>query len=162
MTTSSIIAAVAGLLAVGALAWCVLLDRRLKRALTRASELERLAAAGDVVGLAEATARRLDSLEKADEQRRADDAALADRLTRAVRNVGLVRYDAFPNAAGAQSFSVALLDDHGDGLVMTSIYGRGEYRMYAKPVTDRASAYSLTGEETTAIGEAMSETGGGR
>ena len=160
MTTGSFIAIAAALLAVAALGWVYTLDRRLKVALAHSSELERLAEQGDLTGLAQATERRLSSLEAADEQRRADDAALADRLTKAVRHVGLVRFDAFPNAAGEQSFSMALLDDTGDGLHMTSIYGRGEYRVYAKPIADRNSAYSLTEEESRAIETAYAGRGG--
>ncbi len=159
MPVSNIIALGAGLVAAGALVWCWILDRRLKAAMARDPGLERLAEAGDVVGLAKAVEGRLTSLEEADGQRRADDAALAERLSRAVRHVGLVRYDAFSNTAGAQSFSLAMLDDEGDGFVMTSIYGRGEYRMYAKPIVGRASTYSLTAEETGAISDAYA--GGG-
>jgi hypothetical protein len=127
----------------------------MKAAESRAPELTRLAAEGDIQGLAERVESRLAALEEADECRRADDAALAQRLERAVRHVGLVRFDAFDNTAGAQSFSLALLDDSGDGIVMTSIYGRGEYRVYAKPVADRIAG-RLTEEEREAIDSAFS------
>ena len=157
MSVSTVIAVVSALAAFAALAWCFALHRRLTAALSREEELAALADKGDVVGLAQAAERRLATLEDADVQRREDDAALADRLSRAVRHVGLVRYDAFPNAAGEQSFSLAMLDDGGDGFVMTSIYGRGEYRMYSKPVRERGSAYSLTEEESRAITTAFSE-----
>ena len=164
MSVTVTISLVAVLVAAGALVWCWMLDRRLKAAFARASEIERLAEEGDVVGLAKVVEGRLASLEEADGQRMADDAALAERLGRAMRHVGLVRYDAFPNSAGAQSFSLAMLDDAGDGVVMTSIYGREEYRLYAKPITGRVSAYSLTTEETSAIEDAYAGHGleGGR
>ena len=49
--------------------------------------------------------------------------------------MAVVRYDAFGDLAGALSFSAALLDDAGNGLVLSSINGRSETRTYAKGVT---------------------------
>ena len=53
-----------------------------------------------------------------------------------VRHVALLRYDAFEDVGGRLSFSCAMLDDHGTGVVITSINGRQETRVYAKPITD--------------------------
>ena len=114
MSVSTIIAIVAGVVALAALAGSWMLSRRIKAAESRATELARLASAGDIQGIARQVDARLSALEEANECRKADDAALADRLGRAVRHVGLVRFDAFDNTAGAQSFSLALLDDAGD------------------------------------------------
>jgi hypothetical protein len=72
----------------------------------------------------------------------------------AVRNVGLVRYDAFEDVGGRLSFSCALLDDRGTGVVMTSINGRHDTRVYAKPVSEGHSPYSLSIEEEEAIRQA--------
>ena len=55
-------------------------------------------------------------------------------LADAIRHVAVVRYDAFGDMGGRLSFSVAMLDDSGDGLVLTSINGRTETRTYAKGV----------------------------
>ena len=73
----------------------------------------------------------------------------------AVRNVGLVRYDAFEDVGGRLSFSCALLDDRGTGVVMTSINGRHDTRVYAKPVSQGHSPYSLSIEEEEAIRQAL-------
>ena len=72
-----------------------------------------------------------------------------------VRNVGLVRYDAFEDVGGRLSFSCALLDDNGTGVVMTSINGRHDTRVYAKPVSEGHSPYSLSIEEEEAIRQAL-------
>jgi Protein of unknown function (DUF4446) len=72
-----------------------------------------------------------------------------------VRHVGLLRYDAFEDVGGRLSFSCALLDDHGDGVVLTSINGRQETRVYAKPVTQGVSSYNLSSEEQEAIRQAL-------
>jgi hypothetical protein len=72
----------------------------------------------------------------------------------ALQRFGMVRYDAFEDMGGALSFSAAILDDHGDGLVMTSINGRTETRTYAKPVKRLSSEHNLSGEERAAIDQA--------
>ena len=77
-------------------------------------------------------------------------AARAD-LADALRHVAVVRYDAFGDMGGRLSFSAALLDDAGDGLVLTSINGRSETRTYAKGVKGGASDHSLSPEELQAI-----------
>jgi hypothetical protein len=77
-------------------------------------------------------------------------AARAD-LSDALRHVAVVRYDAFGDMGGRMSFSAALLDDAGDGLVLTSINGRSETRTYAKGVKAGSSDHSLSPEEEQAI-----------
>ncbi|HSL11244.1 MAG TPA: DUF4446 family protein [Actinomycetota bacterium] len=74
-----------------------------------------------------------------------------------VRRVALLRYDAFEDVGGRLSFSCALLDDHGTGVVLTSINGRQDTRVYAKPVRERTSTYNLSIEEEEAIRQAMAD-----
>lgn len=69
--------------------------------------------------------------------------------------VGVVRYDAFPDMGGAMSFSAALLDEHGDGLVISAINGRSETRCYAKRVAGGTSEHNLSDEEVEAIRDAV-------
>lgn len=76
-------------------------------------------------------------------------------LADAIRHVAVVRYDAFGDMGGRLSFSVALLDDAGDGLVLSSINGRTETRSYAKGVKASRSEQSLSPEEEQAISFAM-------
>jgi hypothetical protein len=76
-------------------------------------------------------------------------------LADALRHVSVVRYDAFGDMGGRMSFTVALLDDSGDGLVITSINGRTESRAYAKGVKQGNSDQTLSPEETEAIALAL-------
>lgn len=69
----------------------------------------------------------------------------------ALRHVAVVRYDAFRDMGGRMSFSAALLDDAGDGLVLTAIHGRTETRSYAKGVKGGDSDQQLSPEERQAI-----------
>jgi hypothetical protein len=77
----------------------------------------------------------------------------------AIQRFSLVRYDAFEDMGGRLSFSAALLDDHGDGIVITSINGRTETRTYAKPVSNLSSEHNLSDEERHAIAEAAAGAG---
>lgn len=80
-------------------------------------------------------------------------AARADRLG-VLRRLAVVRYDAFGDLGGALSFSVALLDDAGDGLVLTCINGRSETRTYAKGIVGGRSEAALSPEEVEAVEQA--------
>ena len=77
-------------------------------------------------------------------------------LASSVRNIAVVRYDAFEDMGGRLSFSAALMDDHGSGLVLSAISGRLEARAYAKIIEDGESEMGLSPEERKAIDEAMS------
>ena len=89
-------------------------------------------------------------------QRLRDELSLARRdVSGALTRVAVVRYDAFGDLAGALSFSAALLDDAGNGLVLSAINGRSETRSYAKGVTAGTSEAPLSPEEQEAIAEAL-------
>lgn len=73
---------------------------------------------------------------------------------RAVRDMAIIRYDALEEMSGQLSFSVALLNALGDGVVMTSINGRSETRTYAKVIVAGHGAQPLSPEEEQAVREA--------
>jgi hypothetical protein len=85
-------------------------------------------------------------------------AALRAEAAGAIRHLGIVRYDAFagngPSVGGRLSWSVALLDDQGDGVVLTAIHGRSEARSYAKSVTGWRSEQPMSPEEEEAVSSA--------
>jgi len=76
------------------------------------------------------------------------------RLERSIQRVGVVRFNAFPDVGGDQSFAIALLDNHGDGVVISSLQGRTENRVYAKPLKGWDSTYALSDEEKQASAKA--------
>jgi hypothetical protein len=65
--------------------------------------------------------------------------------------MGFVRYAAFQNEGSDLSFSLALVDESNSGVVLTSIYGRDESRMYAKPIDHGVSMYQMSEEERQAL-----------
>ena len=73
---------------------------------------------------------------------------------RALRHLAVVRYDAFGDMGGHLSWSLALLDDGGHGVVLTSIHGRSEARTYAKSIAAWSCEQQLSPEEEEAIGSA--------
>jgi Protein of unknown function (DUF4446) len=89
---------------------------------------------------------------------RAEVEALRQENSEALRHLSVVRYDAFGDMGGHLSWSAALLDDGGNGIVLTSIHGRSESRTYAKNVTGWSSDQTLSPEEDEAINGARAES----
>jgi hypothetical protein len=77
--------------------------------------------------------------------------ALRVEAADALRHLAVVRYDAFGDMGGHLSWSLALLDDGGNGVVLTSIHGRSEARSYAKNVASWSCDQALSPEEEEAI-----------
>ena len=75
-----------------------------------------------------------------------------------LRHLAVVRYDAFGDMGGHLSWSLALLDDGGNGVVLTSIHGRSEARTYAKNVSGWSCDAQLSPEEAEAIGYARANS----
>jgi hypothetical protein len=69
------------------------------------------------------------------------------QLQRALQGVGFLKYDAFEDIRGQQSYSLCLLDAHQDGVIITSIAGRNDYRGYAKPVKHGHCDLAMSDEE---------------
>lgn len=78
---------------------------------------------------------------------------------RALRDLAIVRYDALNEMSGQLSFSVALLNSAGDGVVLSSINGRAETRTYAKPVVAGQGTEELSPEEAKAVRSARIGSG---
>lgn len=80
--------------------------------------------------------------------------ALDERMTRCVQKVGFLRFDAFEDVGGQLSFALALLDGADNGFVLSSLHGRQETRIYAKPMQAGSSPYLLSTEEIEALHQA--------
>ncbi len=81
--------------------------------------------------------------------------ALQAASARKAGRIGVVRFNPFHETGGDQSFSVALLDDEGNGVVITSLFSRDGTRIYAKPVENGQSPYPLADEEVEALRRAQ-------
>ena len=79
------------------------------------------------------------------------------RLLHAIRGVSTIRFDPFQNAGGQQSFATALLNESGDGVVISGIHARDGVRVYAKEIHAFVSERELSESETEAIAAARSK-----
>lgn len=76
-------------------------------------------------------------------------------LKKCIRKIGIVRYNAFKDVGSDLSFTLALLDENDDGVVLNGIYSREMSNIYAKPVEKGKSSYTLSEEEQEAIKKAV-------
>lgn len=82
-------------------------------------------------------------------------------LSQSLRHIAVVRFDAVDDVSRGESWSLALLDDAGDGVVLTSLLGRGDPSTYAKNIRGGESDLPLTQEERQAVDYALGVTRGG-
>lgn len=83
---------------------------------------------------------------------------LDQNLKKCTQKIGIVRYNAFKDTGSDLSFSLAILDDYNNGVVLNGIYARDSSNIYAKPVENGASKYVLSNEEKEAINRAINNT----
>ncbi|QYJ03487.1 DUF4446 family protein [Nocardioides panacisoli] len=88
---------------------------------------------------------------------RAEVARLQEQNAGALRHLAVERYDAFSDLGGQLSWSVALVDPAGNGVVLTSIRGREDARTYAKGITAWEGDQELSPEERRALDRAHDE-----
>ncbi|MFQ6057486.1 MAG: DUF4446 family protein [Anaerolineae bacterium] len=138
-----------------ALIWLFILQRRLDRTLagyrallTGAQGANLEAILRDYAAQVQRTGTQVDELSH---QVR----GLEETLRHSLQQVGVVRFNPFPDTGGDQSFAIALLDARGDGIVFSGLYSRAGVRVYAKPVEGGKSAYHLSAEEEEAIARAL-------
>lgn len=72
-------------------------------------------------------------------------------LQQSIGPIGIVRYNAFDDIGSDLSFSIAILNREKNGVVISSLYGREDSRIYAKPVANGESEYKMTEEEKEAV-----------
>lgn len=84
------------------------------------------------------------------------------RLKKSVQGVETIRFNAFKGTGegGGQSFATALVNEKGDGVVISSLYSRDRMSIFAKPVKNLKSEYELTEEERNSLSQAKAKTGG--
>jgi hypothetical protein len=110
--------------------------------------------------LEEMLLERLESIQVAKE---ASDKALQEcnklevKMKDCIQKVAIMRYKAFENVGSDLSFSIAMLDDNNDGVILTGIYGRQESTTYAKPIDKGISRYDLSEEELYVLDEASNK-----
>ncbi len=126
---------------------------RLRRLTLRLNALVR---GGEGHNLEQTLNAHLDKVEQTERRMTALEQALATlqaQMPGCLQRVHLLRYDAFEDVGGEQSFSLALLNAQGDGLVLTSVYSRMDIRVYAKAIQDGRPSHTLSQEEERLLRE---------
>ena len=144
-----------GIVVVGLAAWLAVLQRSESRLRSR---LRRILSDNGSAGLDEvlaAQATRIEQLGGRVDGLNAIQRELETSTTRALQRVGVVRFNPFQDSGGDQSFAIALLDQGGTGVVVSSLHGRAETRIFAKQIVNGRSTHSLSDEEQQAIREAL-------
>lgn len=77
--------------------------------------------------------------------------SIKNKIRRNIQTAGTVRFNPFQDVGGNQSFASAFIDDHGDGVVLSSLYSRDKVSVFAKPIKQLKSEYELSEEEKEAI-----------
>lgn len=110
--------------------------------------------------LEEMLLQRLESIEdakKTSEKALNECERLEIKMKDCIQKVAIMRYKAFENVGSDLSFSIAMLDDKNDGVILTGIYGRQESTTYAKPIDKGISRYDLSEEELYVLNEASNK-----
>ena len=110
----------------------------------------------DLVDFAVSLQARIDDLHRAVDEVAAGLVRVDRRVDESVRNVSIVRYDAYEDTGGHQSASLAVLDSQRTGVVVTAIQGRDYARIYMKELDRGRPSVALSPEEGEAVERAMS------
>lgn len=149
LTPELIIASVALILGLGVLVWTSILEHRLAKFFGHTE-------AGDLEEILVALVNKFEDLSHKATLSARNHQELATKVAGGVSKVHTVRFSPFKSEGGQQSFATAFLNDHGDGVVISSLYTREKVGIYAKPLNKFTSEYELTEEEIEAINKAKS------
>ena len=123
--------------------WSIKTERRLKRFFVgkKAKDLE-----DTILSLEEEILK----LKKAKENNEKEIMEIKIKLKKSVRGLETIRFNPFPDQGSNQSFAIGMLNEDGDGVVLSSLYSRERMSVFAKPIKNGKSEYELTEEETSA------------
>ena len=82
---------------------------------------------------------------------------LDNHIAKCTQKIGMVRYNAYKDTGSDLSFTLAMLNENNDGVVLNGIYARDMSNIYAKPIENGKSKYTLSNEEKEAIENAMNK-----
>ncbi len=81
------------------------------------------------------------------------------RLAKSIRGIETLRFNPFPDAGGNQSFAIALVNDEGDGVVLSSLYARDRMSIFAKPIEKGTALHDLSIEEQEVLDKSKNKNG---
>ncbi len=148
-------------LAIAALALVLgLVVRRAGRLEARLDALTRGEGGRDLAGVLDAHLARVLAVARRQDELDAHAVVLETQAGRSVQGVGFVRFNTFEDTGGNQSFTLALLDPAGNGVVLNSLHARNQTRLYAKAVRAGVAEGAASDEEAEAIRQAAARAHG--
>ena len=129
------------------LGWAIVTEKRLKKFFLgkKARDLE------DTIVNLEQEIKKLNTAKNSLEK---EVAAINAKLKKTVRGLETIRFNPFPDQGGNQSFAIGMLNEEGNGVVLSSLYSRERMSVFAKPIKDHKSTYELSNEEKEVLKEA--------
>ncbi len=130
------------------LLWILMIEIRLKRifAGTKARNLEEMIV---LVG------KKINKIEEKEDEINKHLVTIDERLSKSVRSVETLRFNPFIDAGSNQSFAIALMNDEGNGVVLSSLYARDRMSVFAKPIIKGKSEFELSSEEKEVLNKAI-------
>jgi hypothetical protein len=127
--------------------WIITTERRLKRFFLgkKAKDLE------DTIMILE---QNISNLKKSRDDMQRDMSVMQGKLRKSIRGLETIRFNPFPDQGSNQSFAVGMLNEDGDGVVLSSLYSRDRMSVFAKPVKNGKSEYELSNEERDVLDKA--------
>ncbi len=124
--------------------WVVSTEKRLKRFFIgkKAKDLE-----DTIIHLED----EISKLKEAKENAEGDIALINKKLRKSIRGLGTIRFNPFSDQGSNQSFAIGMLNEEGDGVVISSLYSRERMSVFAKPIKNNKSEYDLSSEEKEAL-----------
>ena len=133
--------------AVASSLWAFNTEKRLKRFFLGKK-------AKDLEGTLEKLEEDIEKLKLAKDGAEKELSVINKKLKKSIRGLETVRFNPFPDQGSNQSFAIGMLDENGDGVVLSSLYSRERMSVFAKPVKSGVSEYELTEEEKKALEKA--------
>ena len=147
--------AVLAIACIGLLIAVIVLARRTSRLDQRLQGLTRGTDGGSLESILAGHIERVHAVGRDVDALEARSAVIEQTQRKALQRVGLVRYNPFEDTGGNQSFALALLDQDGNGFIVSSLHARAGTRMYGKAVTRGQPEGALSGEEAEALRVAL-------
>jgi hypothetical protein len=147
LTTEHIVLLILGLLVIALLVLVVRMELRFRRFLKGGS-------GKDLESYIAWLGKMYKSLDVKHEEMLNNLTVVDTKLKKSVRGVHMLRFNPFQEAGSNQSFAIALVDENGDGLILSSLYSRERMSIFAKPIVELKSVHELSNEETQALEEA--------
>ncbi len=93
----------------------------------------------------------IEKLKQAKEKTEKELDSVNKKLRKSIRGIETIRFNPFPDQGSNQSFAIGMLNEDGDGVVLSSLYSRDRMSVFAKPIKNKISTYELSEEEKEAV-----------